>query len=494
MRSRSKRGRLNFSACPCKEPRALVVSPSASVGFRGPEGSLLLLEALHFERAELKALVERPAARRRGDGRLFILISLDTFRGDHIRALGCDECTTPNLDALVAEAQVFDPHYAASTWTKPSHASLLTGLFPFAHMMLNPEDLIDTRLPLVSEALAKSGFTTTGVVSNVVWLDGRWGFARGFDRYLVTPWSASQKIRYVLARALEFRQSDHFVFLHTFEPHSDLDQLPYEGPGASPEAVEQRFGLENYGCREGFCGSNLVTALKDGQLQPQPQEDEALRFLYRSGVQDTDRAVGELIAGLKTRGLWERALVVVTSDHGEGLLENGRIEHGQTWETVLRVPLLIKWPNGLLAGETFNSPTSAVDLMPTLMSAANPTADLPKHLPGNSLLPPSQRLLEQKEDRPVFSGEYNWSVTRGRYKLRLSFTGEKSLYDLESDPAETEDLAAQLPSVVSSLEVLLGRRHAEDVRLHEEHKLDALPSAELSDEDRAKLEALGYLQ
>ena len=452
-----------------------------TVSYQGPADSLVVLDRLHLDSNQPP--VPKPA----NDGRLIILVSLDTLRASSITALGCKDCTTPHLDRLIRQAQVFSPHYAASTWTKPSHASLLSGLLPFAHQSLAVEDPIKTPLPMVAEAFSNQGFLTTGLVSSVVWLDAKFGFSRGFEQYLVSPENGSQKVRRVLQRIVRARSKDHFVFLHLFEPHSDLDQLPYEGPNATPEIVEKFFGLPNYGCRQGRCGASLVSAFSEAKMVPLPREDEALRFLYNAGVEETDMAIGALIDGLQKASMWENTMLVVTSDHGESLLENGRAEHGQTWETVLRVPLIIKWPGGLNAGEVVTHATSAIDIVPTLLTEAAPTEELPSHLLGR----PLQRLnmIQERQSRAIFAGEYNWAVIADGFKLRVQYTGERTLYDLREDPAETHDLGEAMPEKVAELAALLEERQ----RVDQSFAQATTETVTLTPEDRARLESLGYL-
>ncbi len=437
--------------------------------------------AVLLDSAYLEVVTSSPVQRPESEGRLVIVLSLDTLRETAIAALGCNECSTPNLDKLVAESELFLPHYAAASWTKPAHASLLSGLLPAGHGSKGLNDPITTKLKLLAETFSDAGFSTTGIVSDVVWLDPKFGFSRGFTSYSVVPWSAGQKFRAALNDAVSKRNQDHFLFVHTFEPHSDFHSLPYEGINGHASLIKERFGLENYGCRDGLCAAMLLVAMRDGVVTPLPNEEKAIRFLYNAGVTEVDTAVGELMNGLRLAGLWDQTLLVVTSDHGEALLEHGRVEHGTNWEQVLRVPMMIKWPNGASAGEVVRRPSSAIDLMPTLLTAMQ--IEVPDHLLGH----PLQELAEG-QGKPVFSGGWDRVLWHEGLKLSVTANGKATLYDLAQDPAELNDLASQMPERVAELKDLLERR-GKAAKIFSELS----PGVELTALERARLEALGYL-
>ena len=311
----------------------------------------------------------RPTAAARPDRRQVLLISIDTLRADALSALG-GPWPTPRLDRFAARAETFTRHYAAAAWTKPSHASLLTGHAPAVHGA--GEDVaspIRPGLALLAERFRDAGFRTKGLVTECVWLRPGYGFGRGFGEYDSVPWTPSQMARRTASWMAAHGEEDFFFFLHLFDVHSDFWHLPYEAPGVQRTRVGERFGLDGYGCRAGLCASHMLLAMREGRLAPQPGEDEILRFLYGGGVRHLDETLGQLLTDLDLLGLLDDMLIVLTSDHGEALLERGRVLHGAHWEPVLRVPLAIKWPRGGHAGERRDEPTSALDVAPTLLAA-----------------------------------------------------------------------------------------------------------------------------
>jgi len=424
-----------------------------------------------------------PAPRPPATPRQVLLISVDTLRGDALGALG-GPWPTPRLDRFAAGAEVFGQHYSAASWTKPSHASLLTGQSPPVHGAgEDPETPIHPRLPLVAERFREAGFATQGLVTECVWLRPGYGFGRGFDAYQSRPWSPQQLTRQAANWVAAHQGDDFFLFLHLFDPHSDFWHLPYESPGVQRRLVVERFGRD-YGCRAGKCASHLLMAIQQGEIEPLPRDPEVLGFLYGGGVRHLDETLGGLVADLETLGILDGMLVVLTSDHGEALLEQGRVLHGTPWNQVLRVPLVVKWPGGDRAGRRHDGPTSALDLAPTLLAAFG--------LPAGEL--PGADLRAARRERPVFAWGGWRAVVEG--KLKAVFppgAGEPLLFDLEADPAETRSLARQRPDDLARLAALLRAREGRDEALRGRLGAASQAAAPLSEEDRARLRALGYL-
>ncbi len=431
-----------------------------------------------------------PLRRREGPPRQVLLISVDTLRDDALSKLD-GSWPTPALDQFIGQSQVFRPHYAASSWTKPSHASLLSGLSSEVHGGTDYGRPLPPNLPWLPERLQRSGFATAGLVSDCLWLNPPFGFARGFDEYHSVPWNLAQSARQAFGWMSAHREQDFFFFFHTFEAHSDFRTLPYEGPGVTRRVVEERFGVPGYGCREEQCASGILSEIDAGRMKPLPNEEAILRFLYGEGVRHIDTALGRLFADLEAQGLFENLLIVLTSDHGEAFFEHGRLLHGSQWNVVLRVPMVVKWPGGTAAGQEVKVATSALDVAPTLLGFAGLPVD---GLGGEEL--PGRDLRDLKASAPVFSWDPGVTVVAGSWKASVGLKGgERQLFDLATDPGETTNLANSEPEVMARLERLISQRQAADRVMAS--RLEVAPtsaaSPTLTTSDIERLKALGYL-
>ncbi len=446
--------------------------------------------------------VERETVARPPD---VLLISLDTLRADVLDAVTDDgEPLTPNLHRLAAEGEIFDPHYAGASWTKPSHATMLTG-YPFTVHHVDGAASLPPFLPTLAGRLSAAGYVTGGLVHDCVWLNPKFGFHRGFDDYRSVKWETGQLRRgafnWIADRARAETRRPFFFFLHSFEPHSDFLRLPYESLGTDAAAVRELFGVPDYGCRGGHCASGMLDALDKGKLEPLPGEAEILRHLYAAGVAETDAELGRLFDDLRELGVWDELMVVVTSDHGEHLLEHGRTMHGTAFEEVVRVPLVVKWPRSAAADDEAadreivrrtTRPTSSVDLAATVAALAG--------APGPDL--PGVDLRRPREGRPVFVGSAAWAVVvQDGWKLLLG-NGANPLIHLAEDPGESEVVSDRHPEVVERLRgrqrELAAWSETTRARLMELYGNDRGgrpdPEAKLSPEERERLRALGYLR
>jgi arylsulfatase A-like enzyme len=253
----------------------------------------------------------------------------------------------------------------------------------------------------------------------------------------------------------------------------------------TPETVERRFGVPDYGCRQGLCASSLLRAITDGRVAPEPGDAEILRFLYDRGVERLDAALGGLFADLAAAGLYDDLVIAFTADHGEAFLEHGRLTHSTWHEEVLRVPLIVKWPRGERAGAVRRGPAGAADVAPTLLAAAGVAAE---GLPGADL-------RTRRADRPVFAGTYARVVIQGTVKAVLPLDGAPpALFDLAADPGERHDLAAERPDELARLRRLLAAETAAENRLRRQiAAVESAGGAAMTAEERARLRALGYV-
>lgn len=390
---------------------------------------------------------------------------------------------------------LFDLAYAPTATTGPTHASLFTSLYPPTHGVIKNGLILEDSFLTLAEVLSGAGYQTAGVVSSFV-LKGRFGYAQGFDSYAddfrvetstinTNAWEdhvvqggfdrrAEETTRLAQEWLTEKRNARQpfLLFVHYFDPHS-----PYVPP---PE----------YLASLGEDPSSL-TGL------------ERVILDYDAEITYTDAQLGALLGTLAALGLEDSTIVVVTSDHGEGLMQHGHLEHGvQIYEEAVRVPLILRWPGKIRPGSKVASPFPLVDLSPTLLELATPELTLNEAqgfsraaaILGLAPWDPVREVLlfrryyQPQPGRPEAPRGIQLGIRSGRWKYIHGLQdGTSELFDLETDPGETRNLAAERPE----------RRHNLSNRLA--HWMRSVQPQELSDpeaitpEDRRRLEALGYI-
>jgi len=353
-----------------------------------------------------------------------VLVSIDTLRADRLPAYGYRGVETPHLDRFRKDALLFRNAWSPCPMTLPSHVTMLTGLQPYEHgVRLNVGFTFDGAAhPSLPRLLQAKGYATGAAVSSYV-LRGETGLAAIFQDYEATaeprlgaPLADQQRSGRATA-ALAKRWIDgragrpFFHFFHVYEPH-----VPYDPPepfrGRYPDA-------------------------------------------YDGEVAAADAAVGELLEHLRAKGLYDRSVIVVTSDHGEGLGDHGEDQHSiLLYVEAIRVPLLLKLPGSRRGGATLDAPAQLADILPTIAGLVG--TDPPEGLPGRSLLD-----LDDGEGaaRPAYAEtlyprlQLGWSELRSLVDGRWHYIEgpRPELYDLQADPGETRDLVAREPAQADRL-------------------------------------------
>ncbi|MFQ5524663.1 MAG: sulfatase [Thermoanaerobaculia bacterium] len=427
-----------------------------------------------------------------------VLIVVDTLRADHLTQYGYGRETSSALAEFSSAATRFSNAYSTSSWTQPAVSSLLTGLLPSRHGVVKQSTKLPAELASLPSTLSEAGWQTAGFSGNL-FIGEKTAFDRGFEHFqghggkvLVYP-----DIADMIAK-VDFWQADVWdhgrpVFLY-FQP------MNCHGPYRVP--AEHRKDLLGYDPDRTFdYNDSVMTAiLKDGDIEARdrvtPEYLESLTDQYDTAVRYSMDAVAALLATLKKEGIYDDALVIVTSDHGEELFEHGGFGHAYSlFEEVVRIPLWIKLP-GQREGSVVDAPVSLIDLMPTILDAAGLPAL--EGLDGLSLAP----LLEDGSapgfrGRPIVA-DTRWkrravatAVRLGSYKLieiESDYSGradERLLFDLEADPAELVDLAVSEPEKAAALSQALERTLALDGSSIETEAATGL--------DLDVLRALGYV-
>lgn len=367
-----------------------------------------------------------------------LLVTLDTTRADAIGpdAEGAD---TPSFDALASRGLRFTHAYATAPETLPSHASMLTGLYPAGHGVHENARRVPDDHALAAARLKQHGYRTAAVVSSFV-LARRFGLARGFDRYddELPAGAAERRAGETTERALaiisESGGAPLFLWVHYFDPHA-----PYE----PPEPFRSRY-----------------------QTNP-----------YNGEVAFVDRELGRLVEAFE-RAATGTSAIVVAGDHGEGLGDHGEMLHGNLlYGSTMRVPLLVLGPS--IPPGVSDTPVSVRRIYHTLLDLAG--------VEGEGSLRASQPEVVLGEAMKPFL-EYGWQpqvmAVEGRYKAILA--GRVEAYDLDADPGETRDLGsgADLPGSL--------RRALEDYPVPVPGTARGGAEA-LTDDARRQLASLGYV-
>jgi arylsulfatase A-like enzyme len=413
--------------------------------------------------------------------RNLILISVDTLRPDMLGCYGHPRDSSPALDRIASEGALFENAFTTAPWTLPAHASLLTGLYPRRHGAVRERSAIGEGVETLASRLVAGGFRTAAIV-NSYYVSARYGFARGFEAFRYVPATNAPAGDGIVEHALDWLAAEprdrFFLFLHDYQVHSDYRSLP---------VFEQEFTRSYSGPFTGTTAELL--AVRKGQLVPTPRDAEHLRDLYVAGIRQLDQEIARLRDSLERSGLWERTLLVVTSDHGEEFLEHGGVLHGRTqYDEVLRIPLILRGP-GVPAGARIARPVSILDVLPTVLALLGEPR--PEGIDGVDVFAEpgagEERILFGEADHNNREPDITRSARAGRFKLVLDrLSGDHALYDLRVDPGEREDVAA--------LNRQQARRLLGELTRFESTRREGTALAPVDREARQQLEALGYVE
>lgn len=413
-----------------------------------------------------------------------MLIVADALRADHLGVMGYARDTSPHIDELAREGVLFRNLVAQSSHTVPSVAALLTGDYPgvlgieywprtrgFSADAVGVPPTLPARVDTLAERLSASGFETAAVVANP-WLRADYGFAQGYERYLVSGADGSA-LRYDGAGindvAMEILRAERerglFLYLHYLDTHN-----PY-GRGHVPARYRTDGGREVY--RNG-----RVPGLADVDL-------EFTRALYDEGIRYFDGLIGDLRARLDEEGLLDDTLIVLVSDHGDEFYEHGGLGHGKTlYNEVIRSFALFWSPR--FAPVASDLPAQGIDVAPTILRLLGLASA--SDVAGRPLLDEGGRPIE-RVDAPRFSelGPIKTVVT-GEWKLLVGPRGAERFFrvrphlGLEAPvPAPERDVASVLRGEMARH---VSRRRPEEPRA----------PTDIDGSTREALRALGYLE
>ena len=428
-----------------------------------------------------------------------VVFMLDTLRKDGLGCYGRPAGPTPTIDALAADGVRFDQAMAASGWTVPSVASLLTGTWPTLHGAMGRGTEITpirAELSTAADVFKKAGYDTVGF-GNAAFVSPMIGIDRGFDlfdhRYSYN-WDtrrAGETIDAALAQLRQRKARSSFYFIHLFDAHLD-----YNPP-------------EEYATRH--VGARRVPALpvdqqavidmgtgEDGFGPPTLEDQRYLRGLYDAEIDFMDDQIGRFIDEMKSLGLYETSTIVIVSDHGEEFWEHGGFQHGHSlYDELVHIPLVIKFPETMeLAGRSVAAQVRLIDVIPTTLRVAG--VDAPDSFLGRSLLPWARG--DAGDDLPAYFESTLYGppliARRGpRYKFIQELTqagiGASVLFDWKQDPGETKDLSIEVPEARDEEQSKLLRFHSGN--LDRARSMSENEAMSLHPDRIKQLKSLGYL-
>lgn len=424
-----------------------------------------------------------------------LVIVVDTLRPDHLSCYGYERDTSPNIDRLAGESVLFEEARSTSSWTLPAMMSMFTGRNCRRHGVLDYRHSLTSNIPILAGLLREHGYATIGVVSTPT-LEGRFGFARGFDTYddqsykmtyedLEDFGSAGDRLqasRDMVSSPLITRLASNWInrlvkkekpwylFVHYMDPHFNyLPPAPYNTM-YDPDykgSVDGRDVKYSKTIRPGVDSNDLrhLIALYDGEIR------------------HNDEQLGELLQTLRQSGQYDNTIIVLTADHGEEFLEHGSTAHGETlYDEVVRIPLIIRMP-----GQTARKrkdPVSLVDVFPTLCQAVG--IKVPEGLDGLDLakeIPPRRTLLLDVDVEGHIT-----ALLRGDQKLIINFE-KRTLerYDLSKDREERVPLPDATVAHQGMKEEILRYRESGIEPIRRE-------TSGMDDQTLEEIKNLGYVQ
>ena len=388
-----------------------------------------------------------------------VLISLDSLRADHVGCYGYGRATTPAIDKLASEGVRFANAVSTTSWTLPAHLTMFTSRYQLSHGVVHDTYVLSPDVPTLAEAMKHAGYVTAGFVS-APYLAAHYGYARGMDTYedvsakyghraeARTAVVSQDLVDLVLPWLDAHARDPFFLFVHDFDIH--YDYVP-------PPPYDKLFDPDYHGKVD---AKNFLERPDINRHMDKRDLDHVLA-LYDGEIRFTDDHVARILKKIDDLGLRSRTIVILLSDHGDEFFEHGNKGHHRTvYDEVLRVPFVVRLPDGARAGAVVDDEVSLVDVMPTILDLTG--AGEPPGMEGVSL----QSLLHggTLARKAVFAEFYdkrgfNLQVARRtreskviQHFNRIAHPSRPAveLYDLAKDPGEKRDVAAKDPAAVRS--------------------------------------------
>ncbi len=426
-----------------------------------------------------------------------ILITIDTLRADNLPCYGYDRNTTPFICDFAREGILFENSFVQIPLTGPSHASILSSRYPDSHGLLKHESILNKNVTFISQILKKENYTT-GAYVNVLTLDPKFGFNRGFDTYTHNgTQNAAETNDYIFTWIKKNKNKKFFLWVHYFDPHFTYNPpYPYNKFYSKEPTTFDLYNNLKYKSRD-----ILFYNLFNNNTLTTNDLNRAIA-LYDGEILFVDENLKQLFKYLKDNGLYDNALIIITADHGEGFDHDYYFNHPMfVYDSFTHVPLIIKFPHSLYQNLRINNLVESVDIAPTVLDYLGINISL--YFEGQSLLSMIETNKSRKSyvfsqsaacsliNKKCFPKGYtsvSRSIRNNRWKLILNPYNDSfiyELYDLKSDPDELINVYSKHPKLAKELSNILLNKISQKPNFND--------SIELDQETINKLKSLGYM-
>jgi arylsulfatase A-like enzyme len=471
-------------------------------------------------------------------------IVMDTVRADHLSCYGYKHVTSPAIDNIAQEGLIFEKALAAAPWTLPSHASMFTGMYPRTHQTTNSHQYLSSSFTTIAELLRSHGYMTAGF-SNNPWVSKSSNLNQGFDLFfegfasagdnkqwqrlllvrLITRtfgvqrndagsqlqnWCSARQTNEQISRWLNTtwdQKTPFFMFINYMEAH-----LPYR----APEQYVQPFLPENISYETASKVNQNFIKYYAGLATMDKTDFAMLTALYDGEIHYLDYYMSNLFNELRSLGILDKTIVIITSDHGENLGDNNKMAHAfSVDDRLLHVPLIIRYPKRVSPGERVSRVVQINQIFPTILDIIGITGEGNDTLQVASLFhqPPSvespaahgfaeldtffegiQALINM--NRNCFVDKYARGYTTIRdqnFKYILASDGAEEIYKLDDDPSETKNVLNRYPDKAIKLrlkmDAFLNSFDVPDLTL-----IDSEKARKADQQTLQGLRDLGYIQ
>ena len=477
-----------------------------------------------------------------------LLIILDTVRADHLSCYGYSRSTSPNMDRIAKEGVLYKNAYSASCWTLESLASMFTGLLPNRHDAHWASQRIDDSAVLAAELFKAEAFKTLCLSNNDCFLNEDTGLDRGFDyfhnvKYLfyptkdISPFKRTmndlyQKIFYTRHK-FDLNMSGNSILRKIYKEHV----LGRFHLGAAETNYRFKKLLGNYANRrDPFFGTLLYIdahlpyrppkkymdlyfedrdyqdKLKNinydaqkylaGKAKMTEEDFAVLRNLYDAEITYVDSKIGEVYDLLKSAGILDNTILIITSDHGENIGEHSLMDHRYClYDTVLRVPLIIRYPEAFKPGHSVDTIVQSTDIVPTLMDIIGKDHSLPYELDGRSLIgrdggDENIAYAEYLFPQPVNKNDEDYQALKKylvsikairdeKFKYIMYSDGKELLFNIHDDPDEEKNIIDANRALAADMKNRILQKTGD----FKEYSVNL----DMEDDYKERLKALGYL-